>query len=110
MRTVALKLVTLICEPVLESRLTGELRALGATGFTVVEGRGEGSRGMHAGEIPGENRRIETLVPPDVADRIVTHVAERYFENYAVVCYVLDAAVVRATKYAPLPPADQRPT
>ena len=101
MRTVPLKLVTLVCEPVLESRLTTELKALGATGFTIVEGRGEGSRGMHAGELPGENRRIETIVSPAVADRIVAHVAEQYFENYAILCYVLDAAVVRADKFAP---------
>lgn len=101
MRTIPLKLVTVVCEPVLESRITDELRALGATGFTVVEGRGEGSRGLHAGEIPGENRRIETLVSPSVAERIVARIAAHYFENYAIMCHVMDVAVVRADKYAP---------
>ena len=48
MHTHPLKLITIIAEPVLEARITTELLALGATGFTVVDGRGEGSRELHA--------------------------------------------------------------
>ena len=40
MLTYPFKLVTIIAEPVLEPRITQELRKLGASGFTVVEGRG----------------------------------------------------------------------
>lgn len=93
------KLVTIIAEPVLEQRITQELRTLGATGFTVVEGRGEGSRGIHAAEIPGNNVRIETIVPASVADRIVEHVAATYFTDYEVIAYLADVAVVRGDKY-----------
>jgi nitrogen regulatory protein P-II 2 len=100
MLTHPLKLVTIIAEPVLEPRITQELRHLGASGFTVVEGRGEGSRGLHAAEIPGNNVRIETVVPPDVADRIVTHLASTYFTSYEVIAYLSDVAVVRGEKYA----------
>jgi nitrogen regulatory protein P-II 2 len=98
-----LKLVTIIAEPVLETRITHELRTLGATGFTVVDGRGEGSRGLHAGEIPGLNVRIESIVAPDVANRIVAYIASHYFSAYAVIAYVSDVSVVRGEKYLSTP-------
>ena len=99
MLTHPFKLVTIIAEPVLELRLTQELRQLGATGFTVVEGRGEGSRGLHAAEVPGTDVRIETIVPPEVAERIVAHLVAHYFGNYEVIAYLSDVSVVRGDKY-----------
>ena len=99
MLTHPFKLVTIIAEPVLEPRITQELRRLGATGFTVVEGRGEGSRSLHAAEIPGINVRIETVVPPEVGERIVDHIAQAYFTDYEVIAYLSDVAVVRGDKY-----------
>jgi nitrogen regulatory protein P-II 2 len=107
MHTHPLKLVTIIAEPVLEPRITEELRALGATGFSVVDGRGEGSRGLHATAVPGVNVRIETLVPPSVCERIVEHLAATYFTSYAVIAYVSDVAVVRGDKYL-TPTKEQR--
>jgi nitrogen regulatory protein P-II 2 len=100
MHTYPFKLVTIIAEPVLEPRLTAELRQLGATGWTIVEGRGEGSRGIHAAEIPGVNIRVETIVSADVAQRIVSHLATNYFTDYEVIAFVTDVAVVRGEKYA----------
>ena len=99
MHTHPFKLVTIIAEPVLESRLTSELRQLGATGWTVVEGRGEGSRGIHAADIPGVNIRIDSIVTPDVAERVVQHLATHYFAEYEVIAYVSDVAVIRSNKY-----------
>jgi len=101
MIVVPLKLVTIIAEPVLEARITDELRKLGATGFNVVEGRGQGSRQMHATEIPGVNVRIETIVSPEAADAIVEHLAKHYFGAYAVIAYLSDVQVVRSEKYLP---------
>lgn len=99
MLTYPFKLVTIIAEPVLEPRITQELRRLGASGFTVVEGRGQGSRALHAAEIPGINVRIETIVPTDVADRIVEYIAQHYFTDYEVIAYLSDVSVVRGDKY-----------
>ena len=94
-----MKLVTVVAEPAIEHRLTDELLALGATGFTVVEGRGEGTRHLRAGELPGANVRIETVVPPAVADRILARLAERWFADYSMAAYVSDVMVVRSAKY-----------
>jgi nitrogen regulatory protein P-II 2 len=99
MNTTPLKMVVIVAEPVLESRLVSELRALGATGCTVVDGRGEGSRHAHATDVPGANVRIEAIVPPEVADRIMDHVSAQYFTHYSFIAYLVDVAVARGTKY-----------
>ncbi|MFQ3663474.1 MAG: transcriptional regulator [Chloroflexaceae bacterium] len=94
-----LKLVTIVAEAVLEERILRELRQLGARGYTVVMARGEGTRGIHASSWEGPNLRIETLVSPEVAERIMSHVAAHYFTDYAVIVYSVDAEVVRGEKY-----------
>lgn len=99
MPVTTLKLVTIICEPVLEAKIAQDLKRLGATGYTVSEGRGEGSRGLHAGDIPGSNLRIEALVAPAKADPIMTHLAEQYFEHYSVIAWLTDVQVLRGDKY-----------
>ena len=99
MRTHPFTLVTIIAEPVLEARLTQQIRQLGASGWTVTYGRGEGSRGIHAAEIPGENVRIETIVPRELADQLVTHLAAHYFVDYEVIAYTTDVQIVRSEKY-----------
>ncbi len=99
MHTVTLKLVTIVTERILEDRLTRTLDELGAKGYTLTQATGRGSRGVRASEWAGPDTRIETLVSPEVADRLVAHLAERYFEHYAVIVYVQDAAVVRGDKY-----------
>lgn len=99
MKLTNLKLVTIIAESVLEEQLINELKNLGAKGYTVVASHGEGSRGMRAGELPGQNIRIETLVGIEVAEKIMNHVSTNYFKHYAIVCYLTDAAVLRGEKY-----------
>jgi nitrogen regulatory protein P-II 2 len=99
MSSTPLKMVVIVAEPVLESRLVTEIRELGAKGFSIVEGRGEGSRHAHATDLPGSNVRIETIVSDDVADRIMQHVSEHYFANYSFIAYVTDVVVARGAKY-----------
>jgi nitrogen regulatory protein P-II 2 len=99
MATVSLKLVTLIAERILKDRLLREVRELGARGFTLTEAAGEGSRAINAADWEGQNVKIESIVSPEVAEKIVAHVSESYFEFYAVIVYVQDVEVVRGDKY-----------
>lgn len=99
MPVTTLKLVTIICEPVLEAKIEQDLKRLGASGYTVTEGRGAGSRGLNADAVPGSNIRIEAIVSPHVADRIIAWIADHYFEHYAVIAWLTDVQVVRGEKY-----------
>lgn len=100
MRTVPLKRVTIIAEAVLEERLLDDLRELGARGYTITEARGEGTRGVRASEWEGKSVKIETLVSPEVAERLLERLAARYFEHYAVVGYLETVEVVRGSRFA----------
>lgn len=100
MPTVTVALVTIVAESVLAEHLIELLKAHGASGYTCTEARGEGSRGRRVGEIPGDNVRLEALVAPAAAERILAAVAAAYFADYAVVAWVCDARVIRGEKYA----------
>ncbi|MEM1043553.1 MAG: transcriptional regulator [Bacteroidota bacterium] len=99
MHTVTLKLVTIVTERILKDHLLRALEELGAKGYTLTKAQGEGSRGVRVSEWEGSDTKIETLVSEDVAKALVAHVAEKYFEHYAVIVYVQDAEVVRGDKY-----------
>lgn len=101
MHTESLKLVTIVAEAVLADQLLATLKRLGTTGHTLTQVRGEGSRGLRAGEVPGDNQKIEVLVSAPVADQILEVLATQYFPNYAVVAWVSEVAVVRGKKYVP---------
>lgn len=99
MPTATMALLTIVAESVLAERLVELLKAHGASGYTLSEVRGEGSRGRRVGEIPGDNVRLETLVAPPVADRILAALAATYFADYAVVAWITAARVARGEKY-----------
>jgi len=99
MNTVELKCVTIIAEVILEKRLTEEVTRLGATGYTVTDARGKGSRGLRTSEWEGQNIVLQTLVGPAVAERILQRMAEAYFPHFAAVAYVENVQVVRGEKY-----------
>ena len=101
MQTVPYRLVTIIAERVVRDRLLAALHRLGATGHTVSDVRGEGARGGRTATREGASVKIESVVRPDVAERIAAHVAEHYFEHYSVIVYLQDVDVLRGSKYAP---------
>jgi nitrogen regulatory protein P-II 2 len=99
MHTVTVKLVTIVAEGLLRDRIIDDLLKLGAKGYTIGEVHGHGSSGISEQFWDGPQLRIETLVTSDVADRILQHLQQHYFENFSVIAYVVDATVVRADKY-----------
>ena len=99
MDTFPVALLTIIAEPVLEERLIAEIHKLGATGHTISESRGEGTRGVRASDPPGVSIRIEVLTSAAVADRIMTHLSDTYFKNYAVIGWTVDVRVARGAKF-----------
>ncbi len=99
MHTTQLKLVTIVTERILEDRLLRTITELGAKGYTLTQATGKGSRGVRASEWEGPDTRIQTLVSAEVADAILEHIAESFFEHYAVIVYAQDAEVVRGDKY-----------
>ncbi len=94
-----LKLVTIIAEDILEEKILPELITLGAHGYTVTKAWGQGSHTLRASEWEGENIRIEILVNPDIADKILEHLSEKYFKYHGVVAYLSTVEVLRNDKF-----------
>ncbi len=89
----------MIAESVLKERLVHDLRSVGARGYTLTDAEGEGSRQRRVGEILGANIRIESIVSPEVADRLLQLISNEYFDRFAVIAYLSTVSVVRGEKY-----------
>jgi nitrogen regulatory protein P-II 2 len=101
MQLYPMKLVTVVGETVIMEDIAEEGVKLGATGFTMSEVAGEGSRGArNVASTTGPNTtKLEFVVPTDVATAILTHVSHQYFEHYAVIAWLADVSVVRGEQY-----------
>jgi len=93
------KVVTVVAEAALESRLVSDLQKLGVPGYTVSPAHGAGVRGQREGDIEGGNIRVETVVKDDLADAVLQHLQIHYFPHYACVAWVSDAAIVRGERF-----------
>ena len=88
------KLVTIITEAVLEGELCDFLADLGASGYTVTNARGSGSRGVRsAGWSASSNVRIEVVCSEELASEIAKQVSERYYADYAMILFESDIHV-----------------
>ncbi|HKL64231.1 MAG TPA: transcriptional regulator [Woeseiaceae bacterium] len=94
------KLLTIVTEAIIEASLTADLKRLGAGGYTIVDARGSGTRGIRdAGWASSGNIRVEVVCEPAAAERIADHLRENYYRDYAMILYLSDVAVLRPEKF-----------
>ena len=94
------KLLTIVTEAALEHKLAGEILRLGGTGYTITDARGQGGRGVrNASWAPSANIRIEVVCADATAQAIAAALRERYYDNYAMILFVADVAVLRPDKF-----------
>jgi nitrogen regulatory protein P-II 2 len=98
-KTFAMKRVTIVGEKALEPQLVKEMHDFGVTGYTSTVVHGGGAKGTRPSRWEGPNVKIEVIASPELAERILTHVAQNYFEKYAVIAFVDDVQVLRAEKF-----------
>jgi nitrogen regulatory protein P-II 2 len=94
-----LKLVTIIAEEILQERICKKILLLGATGYTCVKCEGDGARGVRDETVQGSNVKIQVVCAAAVAEAIMTYVAEKFFENFAVICWQSEVSVIRGAHY-----------
>lgn len=100
MHTDTKKLLTIVTEAALEANLTAALKKLGASGYTIVDARGSGSRGVRdAGWSSTGNIRIEVVCDAAVARKIADHLREHFYRDYAMILYLADVTVLRPEKF-----------
>jgi nitrogen regulatory protein PII len=100
MSNVHLKLVTIITEAAIESEICDDLQKLGASGYTVTNARGSGSRGIrNAGWSVSSNIRVEVVCSEALAESIAKHLNDKYYENFAMIQFESDVKVIRSHKF-----------
>ncbi|MBP0029014.1 P-II family nitrogen regulator [Roseofilum sp. Guam] len=102
----AAKLV-IVTEKLLLKKIAKIIDEAGATGYTVVEAGGKGSRGVRSPGTPSSvsdeftNIKFEVLTPNrDMAVKISDQVAAKYFDDYSGIAYLCDVMeVLHAHKF-----------
>jgi nitrogen regulatory protein P-II 2 len=96
----SLKLLTIICEALLEERVVEILRQCGAHGHTAFSVRGSGSQGERSAEIVETgNVQVQVIVQPAVAQAALEHLHRELFASYAMIAYETDVRVMRPEKF-----------
>lgn len=94
------KLLTIITETALESVLIKDLERLGIRGYTITDARGKGSRGTrNAAWAESSNIRVEIVCDAATADAVTAHLQAHYYQNYAMILFMSDVAVLRPEKF-----------
>ncbi|MFA7292334.1 MAG: transcriptional regulator [Rhodocyclaceae bacterium] len=94
------KLLSIVCEACLESRVAHDLGALGASGYTVIDARGQGAHGTRDGIWPpSANVRFEVICDMATAEVISTYLHDNYYQHYGMISYLSDVQVLRPEKF-----------
>ena len=95
-----MKLVTVICESVLEELVVELLRDCGVQGHTAFDVRGSGSQGLRNAEMREcGNVQIEVIVKPEAASSLLENLRAKFFEHFAMVAYESEVRVLRPQKF-----------
>ena len=94
------KLLTIVTEALLETSITEALNELGVSGYTIVNARGRGSRGVRdAGWASSGNIRVEVVCDAAMAERIAENFRSKLYANYAMILHIGDVTVLRPDKF-----------
>jgi nitrogen regulatory protein PII len=93
------RLLTVVCEGALESRLIKDLLSLGAKGYTVTDAHGTGPRNQRNADLEGGNIRLEVVTDEATLSKIIERLQSDYFPNYAVSVWIAEVEVLRQDRY-----------
>jgi nitrogen regulatory protein PII len=99
------KKLVIVTEKLLLKKIAKIIDEAGATGYTVVDAGGKGSRNVRSMGHPSvadtySNVKIEVLVDSrDLAIQIADEVAAKFFADYSGLAYICDAEVLSAHEF-----------
>jgi len=92
--------VTVVASKELETELTERFVALGASGYTATACRGVGRSTLADGsDVNISQVRLETIVQPDVADRILDYLRSDITPAHRVAVYTETVEVLRQDNF-----------
>ena len=97
--------LVIVTEKLLLKKIAKIVDEAGATGYTVVDAGGKGSRNVRSSGKPSvgddfSNIKFEVLTPNrDMALKISDEVAAQFFDDYSGIAYLCDAEILHAHKF-----------
>jgi hypothetical protein len=92
--------LTVITESAIEKTLLRDFKRLGVRGYTIVDARGQGRRGVRAAATDeSANIRIEVICTRALAESVLEDFLARYYDNFAMVAYLHDIDIIRPDKF-----------
>ncbi|MEA5509898.1 hypothetical protein VB715_08990 [Crocosphaera sp. UHCC 0190] len=94
------KKLVIVTEKILLKKIAKIIDEAGATGYTVLETGGKGSRNVRSSGQPTvsdieSNVKFEVLTENrDMAEKIADEIAVKFFNDYAGIAYICDAEVL----------------
>ena len=99
MTLVARKLLTIVTEAGLESRLVQDITKCGAKGFTITPSHGHGPKNLRIGDLEGGNIKLETVLSDSALESCLEMLNEKYIEHYTLTTWVSEVRVLRGDRY-----------
>jgi nitrogen regulatory protein PII len=91
------KLIVIITESTIEDILIEGLNKLGVTGYTIVDARGKGRRGIRNSDLEASsNIRIEVMCTQNLAEKIEEWLSFNFLQNYAITVFAQDIMALKA--------------
>lgn len=92
--------LTIVTEAAIESALLADLDRLGAHGYTVSDARGRGSRGVRDAQWDeAANIRVEIVCGRSLAEKLLGHLHDHYYDDYAMIAFMHEVEVLRPEKF-----------
>lgn len=99
--------VVIITEKVIQKDLCRLIEELGASGYTMTEAAGKGSRNIRASRSSGSlvddfnNIKIEVLIfDEQIAHKLMRAVTQEYLGEYSGIIYMEDVQIMRPEKFS----------
>lgn len=98
------KKVVIITEKLISDKVTDIIDECGATGYTITDAGGKGSRGIRSNRSSVTdayvNVKIQVITASEeIANKIANRVAEEYFDNYSGITFLEDVEIIRPQKF-----------
>jgi nitrogen regulatory protein PII len=93
------KMITVITTSMLEEKLVKVFRKRGTSGYTVVQARGAGSRGVQSGLDFDANIQVEVVLPPDRVDPLLEDLKRLMERGHHLTVMVSDVHVISPEKF-----------
>lgn len=95
-----MKLVTIICQAILEERVVELLREAGAHRHTAFNVRGGGYQGGRSADIVETgNAPIEVIAKPEVSESLLARLHAKWFASDSRVAYENEVRVLRPSQF-----------